>query len=284
MVEVQSTGHSWDGIEEYDNPLPRWWLWTFYATVVWAFAYTIFYPAWPLVTRATQGLLNTTTRAEVAADIAAFNAQNAPFEDRLVQVSLQEIPTDPELANFTNNAGAAIFRTWCAQCHGSGAAGARGYPNLLDNEWLWGGTLEDIHYTVSHGIRSPDDPDTRYSEMPRFGIDGLLEPEQITQVAHFVLSIADSPSSTPDPALAAAGRVIFEENCTACHGEDATGDEFQGAPNLTDAIWLYGSDLGSVERLIHDGPFGVMPSWTSRLTEAEIRSVTAYVHGLGGGE
>lgn len=281
VSEVASTGHSWDGIEEYDNPLPRWWLWTFYATIVWAVGYTIAYPAWPLVTGATRGVLGTTVRGEVAAEIARFNAQNAPVEERLTQVALADIPQDPELLNYSVNAGGAIFRTWCAQCHGSGAAGAKGYPNLLDNDWLWGGTIEDIHQTVTHGIRSPEDGDTRYSEMPRFGRDELLDNAQIAQVANYVLSLS---GEAPDPAAAEAGAAIFAEQCVACHGEDGTGDRAQGAPNLADAVWLYGGDLGSVEKVIHDGPFGVMPEWSTRLSEAQVRAVATYVHGLGGGE
>lgn len=281
VVEVQSTGHSWDGIEEYDNPLPRWWLWTFYATCVWALVYTFFYPAWPLVSGATQGLLGTSNRAQVAAEIERFNTANGPIEERLVQAALTDIAADPELANYTQNAGGAVFRTWCAQCHGSGAAGARGYPNLLDNVWLWGGTIEDIHTTILHGIRSPDDADTRYSEMPRFGRDELLDDTQISQVANYVLALSDQ---SHDAAAAAEGQVVFEEQCVACHMEDGTGDRFQGAPNLTDAIWLYGGDLESVTRIVHDGPFGVMPAWTNRLSEAEIRAVASYVHSLGGGE
>lgn len=281
QAEVSSTGHSWDGIEEYDNPLPRWWLWTFYATVVWAFAYTIFYPAWPLVTHATQGLLHTDTRLEVQADIDRFNAANAPIEARLTQTPLNDIPADPELANYAANSGAAVFRTFCAQCHGSGAAGARGYPNLLDNDWLWGGTLEDIHTTLEHGIRSPIDGDTRYSEMPAFGRDQLLDQTQVAQVANYVLSLS---GRSTDPAAAQAGAQVFADNCVACHGEDAKGDRDQGAPNLTDAVWLYGGSLPQVERTIYEGPFGVMPAWSNRLSEAQIRSVATYVHGLGGGE
>ena len=281
VVEVQSTGHSWDGIEEYDNPLPRWWLWTFYACCAWALVYSIAYPAWPLVSGATRGLLAQSYRADVAAEIERFNTANAPIEERLTQVALTDIASDPDLVNYSQNAGGAIFRTWCAQCHGSGAAGAKGYPNLLDNDWLWGGTIEDIHTTLLHGIRSPEDDETRYSEMPRFGRDDLLTDAEITQVANHVLAISGQPH---DKALAAEGETIFAEQCTACHGEDGTGDRAQGAPNLTDAVWLYGGDLQSITKIVHDGPFGVMPAWSRRLTEAEIRAVASYVHGLGGGE
>ena len=279
--QVASTGHSWDGIEEYDNPLPRWWLWTFYATVVWAIAYTIAYPAWPLVTQATQGVLHTNYRKELQTEMDRFAATNAAMEEKLTVASLDSIAKDPELGPYAANAGAALFKTWCAQCHGSGAAGAKGYPSLLDNDWLWGGTIDDIHQTIAHGIRDPKDGETRYSEMPKFGADKLLDNTQIAQVANYVLSLS---GKAPDAAAAEAGKQVFADNCVACHGEDGKGDRAQGAPNLTDPIWLYGGDLASVEKIIHDGPFGVMPAWSGRLSEAQIRSVMAYVHGLGGGE
>lgn len=281
QTEVPSTGHEWDGITEYDNPMPRWWLWTFYACIVWSIGYVIAYPAIPLVSHATQGLLGTTTRQQVAAEIERFDQANADIQARLASVDLTEIPNDPELMNYANNAGGAVFRTWCAQCHGSGAGGAKGYPNLLDNDWLWGGTLEEIHTTVQHGIRDPHDDDARYSEMPRFGRDELLDRQQIDQVVNYVMSLSDLPH---DAALASEGEVVFQDNCSACHMEDGTGDRSQGAPNLADAVWLYGDDPATITRIVSEGPFGVMPAWSSRLGEADIRAVATYVHGLGGGE
>ena len=285
VVEVQSTGHSWDGIEEYDNPLPRWWLWTFYATIVWAVVYAMAYPAIPLIHGTTQGFLGTTPRDEVAADITRFNEANAPIEQAMVAADLDAIKDNPELVNFANNAGAAVFRTYCAQCHGAGAAGQSGYPNLIDDDWLWGGTMEDLHTTILHGIRSPTDPDTRYSEMPRFGVDGILDAQQIDDVTNYVMSLAQLDH---DAAKAQAGAQVYTDNCVACHLEDGTGDRAQGAPNLTDAVWLYNvngqPDEATIRRIIHDGPFGVMPAWSGRLSEAQIRAVTAFVHGQGGGE
>jgi len=279
--EVGTTGHSWDGIEELNNPLPRWWLWTFYACIVWALLYSIAYPAWPGLTKATPGLLGHSTRADVAAEIQRFADANAPIEAKLVAADLTAISADPELANFTQNAGGAVFRTWCAQCHGSGAAGAEGYPNLLDNDWLWGGSIEDIHLTVSHGIRNTEDGDARYSEMPKFGADEILEPAQIDAAVQYVLAISGQEH---DAALAAEGQTVFIDNCSSCHMEDGTGDRTQGAPNLTDAIWLYGGDVASLTETVTNARFGVMPTWSTRLSEAEIRAVAAYVHGLGGGE
>ena len=279
--EVASTGHSWDGITEYDNPMPRWWVWTFYATIVWGVIYTIFYPAWPLINGATQGLLHTNYRKELAAEMQRYDEANAPIQAKLVAADLDAIAADPELSNYAMNAGRAVFATWCAQCHGSGAGGAKGYPNLLDNDWLWGGTLDDIHTTVTHGIRNVDDAEARYSEMPRFGTDEMLDRTQIDQVVNHVLAISGQEH---DAALAAEGATVFADNCVACHAEDGTGDRMQGAPNLTDAVWLYGGDPASITQSVHDARFGVMPNWSPRLSEDDIRAVSYYVHGLGGGE
>lgn len=281
VVEVPSTGHSWDGIEEYDNPLPKWWLWTFYITIVWAIGYTIAYPAWPLISGNTQGVTGDTARKAVAADIARVNEANSGIEARLTEVALADIAQDPELKAYATNAGGAVFRTWCAQCHQQGAGGAKGYPALVDNDWLWGGTLDDIYTTIQHGIRDPQDPDTRYSEMPRFGADGLLDNTQIAQVVNYVLQIAGEPH---DAALATEGATVYADNCVACHAEDGTGDRAQGAPDLTNAVWLYGKSPAEITKVVHDGPFGVMPAWSGRLSEAQIRSVAEYVHSLGGGE
>ncbi|WP_126974911.1 cytochrome-c oxidase, cbb3-type subunit III [Frigidibacter oleivorans] len=279
--QVGTTGHEWDGIEELNNPLPRWWLWTFYATIIWALLYTIAYPAWPLISGATPGILGQSTRADVAAEIARVEAANAPIEARLAATDLTQIAADPDLSNYAMNAGGAVFRTWCAQCHGSGAAGAEGYPNLLDNDWLWGGSIEDIHATVTHGIRNTTDGEARYSEMPKFGADGLLEEAQIAAVVQHVLAISGQPH---DAVLAAEGATVFADNCAACHMEEGTGDRSQGAPNLTDAIWLYGGDEASLTETVTNARFGVMPNWNTRLSEAEIRAVASYVHSLGGGE
>lgn len=280
-VDPDTTGHSWDGIEEFNNPLPRWWLWTFYATIIWSIGYMIAYPAWPLITGATPGVLGASTRADVAAEITRYEEANAPIEAKLVATDLNAIASDPELVNYTMNAGGAVFRTWCAQCHGSGAAGNVGYPNLLDNDWLWGGTIEDIHTTISHGIRNTTDADARYSEMPKFGADGLLEPAQIDQVVQYVLQISGQDH---DAALATEGATVFADNCVACHGEDGKGDRMQGAPNLTDAIWLYGGTQAAITETVTNARFGVMPSWQGRLSEADIRAVAAWVHSRGGGE
>ncbi len=285
--DPETTGHSWDGIEEFNNPLPRWWVWVFYATIVWGVIYTIAYPAWPLVNSATAGVMGWSTRANVAAEIAAAEEANAAINERLASVELASIADDAELSTYAVSAGSAVFKTWCAQCHGSGAAGAKGYPNLLDDAWLWGGDIENIHYTISHGIRNEDDPDARYSEMPAFGRDELLSGEEIDQVVNYVMSLSGEPQ---DASLVEAGAEVFSYNCAACHGEDAQGDNLQGAPNLADAIWLYGGDYDTIHNTVYYSRFGVMPPWSEeaspagRLSEAEIRAVATYVHQLGGGE
>lgn len=282
-AQVETTGHSWDGIEEYNNPMPRWWVWTFYACIVWAVGYMIAYPAWPLINGATPGVLGASTRADVAAEIERFDAANAEIKAQLIAAPLTSIPTDQTLMAYAEPAGGAVFRTYCAQCHGSGAAGVegKGYPSLLDDDWLWGGTIEDIHLTITHGIRNTTDPDARYSEMPKFGVDGLLEPAQIDAVVEHVLAISGQEH---DATLATEGATVFADNCAACHMDAGEGDRTQGAPALNDAIWLYGGSREKIKETVTYARFGVMPAWAGRLTEDEIRAVAAYVHSRGGGE
>lgn len=280
--DVETTGHEWDGIEEYNNPLPRWWLWVFYATIVWGIWYSVAYPAWPMISGATSGYMGWSTRENVAQEIAEAEAANAGINEQLASVELASIADDPELATYARSAGASVFKTWCAQCHGSGAAGAKGYPNLQDDAWLWGGTIEDIHYSIKHGIRNEEDPDARYSQMPAFG--EILEAEQIDQVVNYVMSM--SPSHEPrDASMVAAGEQVYLDNCAVCHGEGGEGDIYQGAPNLSDAIWLYGGDYDTLMHTVTYSRFGVMPPMGgAELNEAEIRAVATYVHQLGGGE
>lgn len=281
--EIPTTGHEWDGIREYDNPMPRWWVWVFYATIVWGIWYTIAYPAWPMLTEATRGYLGQSTRADVAAEIKRFDDANAEIKAKLVAAPLADIPANDELNQYATQAGAAVFKTWCAQCHGSGAAGVqgKGYPNLTDNDWLWGGDMEQIYLTINHGIRNATDPDARYSEMPKFGADGLLEEAQIGEVVEYVLQMSGQEH---DATLASAGATVFADNCAACHMEDGSGDRTQGAPALNDAISLYGNDRETLKASVYGARFGVMPAWAGRLSEDEVRAVTTYVHALGGGE
>ncbi|MCF8511885.1 MAG: cytochrome-c oxidase, cbb3-type subunit III [Rhodobacteraceae bacterium] len=281
-AQVETTGHSWDGIEEYNNPLPRWWVWILYACIVWGIGYTIAYPAWPMLTQATQGYLGYDNRSAVAAEIKMFDDANAEIKAKLVAAPLTGIAQDDTLNQYATSAGAAVFKTWCAQCHGSGAAGVqgKGYPNLTDNDWLWGGDVEAIHTTISHGIRNTTDPDARYSEMPKFGADQLLEPTQIGEVVEYVLQLSGQEH---DATLATAGQTVFLDNCAACHLEDGSGDRAQGAPSLNDAIWLYGGDRQTITTTVYGARYGVMPAWAGRLSEDEVRAVAVYVHSLGGG-
>jgi len=281
--EVPTTGHVWDGIQEYDNPMPRWWLWVLYLTIIWGIGYTIAYPAWPLISGHTQGVIGSNQRADVEADIKRFDDANAPIKAKLVAADLASIPANVELKTFAVSAGASLFKNNCAQCHGSGAAGVqgKGYPNLLDNDWLWGGDMTAIHTTVTHGIRNTTDEDARLSQMPAFGVDGILDKPQIEQVVQYVLQISGQDHDT---GLATAGAAVFAENCVACHGEDGKGMRDFGAPNLTDAIWLYGGDVATLTETVTKARYGVMPAWTGKLSEDEIRAVATYVHSLGGGE
>lgn len=279
VTGTETTGHSWDGIRELNTPLPRWWLWTFYLTIIWGIGYTIAYPAWPMISGATAGVLGHSTRADVAAEIAAVEAQNAEVAATLASADLSTLSRDDPAYQYGVQGGAAVFRANCSQCHGAGAAGAVGYPNLLDDAWLWGGTLEAIEYTVRHGIRNDADPDARWSEMPAYG--EILSDEEILGAVEYVISLSGREH---DAAAAGIGAVVWEENCAACHGENGMGDTEIGAPNLTDAIWLYGGDREALEYTVRNARFGVMPPWGPRLDEDEIKAVTLYVHQLGGGE
>lgn len=281
--DPDTTGHSWDGIQEFNNPLPRWWLYTFYVTIAWGVIYTIMYPAWPMVTGATAGILGYSTRAEVAVEIERFDALNADLRTQITQADLVSITREdtPNLYNFAIQSGASTFATFCSQCHGRGAAGvqASGYPNLLDDDWLWGGTVDDIHATINHGIRNEDDPDARWSQMTAF--DEILTEEEVGQVVNYVLDVSGQDA---DATMATAGEQVYLDNCAACHGDDAMGDRILGAPNLTDRIWLYGGSPEAIEHTVRFARFGVMPAWSLRLSDAEIRATAVYVHSLGGGE
>ena len=270
-----TTGHSYDGIEELNTPLPRWWLWTFYATIIWGVGYTIAFPAWPMLNKATAGVLGYSTRTEVAERIEAHEASNAELVASLLSTELDVLSENSDLHRYAVARGASVFRAQCSQCHGAGAAGAKGYPNLLDNDWLWGGELAQIAFSVRHGIRNESDFEAHYSEMPQFG--DILSDEDIVFVANYVLTL-------PEGGATGRGATLFAENCASCHGDTGQGDREQGAPNLADAIWLYGGDRDTVIESITNARFGVMPAWGQRLNEEDVRAVSAYVHSLGGGE
>jgi cytochrome c oxidase cbb3-type subunit 3 len=275
---VETTGHDWDGIKELNNPLPRWWLWTFYATIVFAIGYTIAFPAWPLISAATPGLLGYSSRADHAAEIAAAKAAQGDTLARIAQMPVGDILADQDLARFASAGGKSLFKVYCSQCHGTGATGAVGYPNLNDDEWIWGGTIDEIYTTIAHGARSPSDSDTHYNLMPAFS-DGLLETAQIGEVAKYVASLSgiEGGENTDD------GRQLFADNCAGCHGESGQGIVEAGGPSLNDAIWLYDGSLAGIEAQIQKPRHGMMPAWLPRLGDEAVKQLAVYVHGLGGG-
>ena len=280
VTGVETTGHEWDGVKELNKPLPRWWLLTFYATIIWAIGYWIVYPAWPTLSGYTQGLLGHSQRARLSEVMRRAASAQAQFHDKLASTPLDRLKADPELLRFAMAGGAASFQTNCAACHGRGAQGFAGYPNLNDDDWLWGGAIEDIHKTISFGIRS-DQAEARASQMPRYGLDKLLDDKQINDAAEFVLSLAGKAT---DKAAAARGQPVFAAQCATCHGSDGKGKQDQGAPNLVDEIWLYGDSKSAVIESIRTGRGGMMPGWAGRLDPVTIKALAVYVHSLGGGK
>ncbi|ESY72920.1 cytochrome-c oxidase, cbb3-type subunit III [Mesorhizobium sp. M0051] len=276
---VSTTGHEWDGIRELNNPLPRWWVITFYITIVWAIGYTVAYPAWPLLHSATKGVLGYSSRNEVKNELSAADAAKGKYVAAIESKSVSEIAADDTLREFAVAAGGAAFRVNCVQCHGSGAQGSKGFPNLNDDDWLWGGKADQIQQTVTHGIRFASDPDTRLSEMPAFG--DIITADQIKQVSAYVASLSETVG---DQSMLAPGAKVFAENCVACHGDNAKGNKELGAPDLTDAIWLYGSGEAAIAAQVTTPKQGVMPAWGARLGETRVKELAVYVHSLGGGE
>jgi cytochrome c oxidase cbb3-type subunit 3 len=276
-----TTGHEWDGIKELNTPLPRWWVITFYLTIVWAVGYWIVYPAWPMLWSNTTGLLHYSSRADVAVELANLEKIRGDRMVALGAAPLTDIEKDPALLALARARGKTVFGDNCAPCHGSGAAGAKGYPNLNDDDWLWGGTLDQIMQTIQFGARSGHTK-AHESAMLAFGKEGVLKKEQIVTVANYVRSL--SGLSTSQGYDAAAGAKIFVENCVACHGDGGKGNQELGAPNLTDKIWLYGSDEATLIETITNGRGGVMPAWVGRLDPPTIKALAVYVHSLGGGK
>ena len=280
---VETTGHEWDGIKELNNPLPRWWLIIFYACIAFAVIYWVLMPAWPALPGMqgyTKGTRHYSDRESVAKDLAALDAQRAEYATRLVGAPLSVIESDPQLQDFALEAGRSAFANNCATCHGAGAQGAFGYPNLNDDDWLWGGTLADIRHTLEVGVRSTSEQ-TRTSQMPSFGKDGLLTQAQIGDLVEYVVHLSGREA---DAQAVARAQPIFEQQCAQCHGADGKGLRTGGAPNLTDGIWLYGSDRKTIRETIFNSRRGVMPAWSGRLDPMTLDALAVYVHSLGGGE
>ncbi|MET0371959.1 MAG: cytochrome-c oxidase, cbb3-type subunit III [Sphingobium sp.] len=274
-------GHEWDGIEELDTPLPRWWLWTFYATILFAIGYVIAYPALPMLNDYTRGWLGWSSRDALDQELAARERQIAPLRQAIAVTTIDKLAGQPRLMQAAVEGGRAAFKVHCVQCHGSGAAGSKGYPNLNDDDWLWGGDLATIEQTITDGIRNPDHAATRASIMPAFGRDRLLTAEQVDDVVVHVRTI--SGQERPSGASRRGGQ-LFADNCAVCHGPAGKGTRALGAPNLTDGIWLYGGDAETLRQTVWNSRQGVMPRWDDKLDKATIRMLAAYVHSLGGGE
>ena len=277
---MATTGHEWDDIRELNTPLPRWWLWIFYATIIWSVGYWFVYPSWPLVSSYTVGAFGWHSRAAVETDLAALKATRAGMTGKLAAASLEDIRASKDMLDFARAQGRAAFGDNCAPCHGSGGGGAKGYPNLNDDDWLWGGKLDEIAFTIRHGIRSTDDK-TRAGSMPAFGRDNMLKRPEIEAAADYVRSLARLP--TDPKADLALGKKVFADNCASCHGDNGKGNQELGAPDLTDAIWLYGQEKAVIVEGLWNGRGGVMPAWAGRLDETTIKALTVYIHTLGGG-
>jgi cytochrome c oxidase cbb3-type subunit 3 len=281
VTGTATTGHEWDGIRELNTPLPRWWLWLFYITIVWGIGYMIAYPAWPLVSSFTGGVLGWHSRTAIVSDLNELKTMRAPMTAKLEATKLADIKSDQALADFTYAQGRSSFRENCGPCHGAGGGGAKGYPNLNDNDWLWGGSLDQIQHTIEFGVRSGHTK-SHESQMPAFGKDGILKANEIVATANYVRSLANL-STRPGTNLE-TGKKLYADNCAVCHGPDGKGNRELGAPNLTDGIWLFGSDEATLIDVIANARGGVMPAWAGRLDPMTIKALTFYVHSLGGGE
>jgi cytochrome c oxidase cbb3-type subunit 3 len=276
----ETTGHEWDGIKELNNPLPRWWLWTLYATIVWGIGYMIAMPAVPLIGGYTEGLLGYSSRKSHVEEMKAIADSRAGLRAQIAEADLAAVRGDPDLLQFAIAGGRSAFAVNCIQCHGLGAAGFVGYPNLNDDDWLWGGTLDQIHDTIRYGIRSEHD-DTRASDMPAFLEDEVLDEAEISDVAEHILALMGEDH---DQNTAARGSEIFAEECVMCHGETGDGIRELGAARLNDALNLYGADKRSLIETISHSRGGVMPAWEGRLDPVTLKQLAVFVHSLGGGE
>lgn len=280
ITGTDTTGHEWDGIKELNTPLPKWWLYTYYATIIWSLAYYVFYPAWPSLSGHTQGVLGWTMRGEIAAEMESARQAQAPNVRRIAASSLEDIRKSADLRTYAMAGGRSAFGVQCAPCHGAGGAGSKGFPNLVDDNWIWGGSLDDIYTTIQYGVRNTNDK-SRLSQMPRFGTDGILTARQIDDVAEYVLSLS---RRSGDTAAAGRGAAVYAENCVACHQEGGIGNQELGAPNLAANIWMYGGDKATLVETIRNARQGAMPAWSERLDDATVKMLAVYVHALGGGK
>jgi cytochrome c oxidase cbb3-type subunit 3 len=256
---AETTGHKWDDdLAEYNNPLPRWWSWLFYITIVFALVYLVLYPglgSWP-------GTLGWTQVGQLEEETRLAERQFGPLYQKFAATDLEALAKDPEALAV----GQKLFLNNCAQCHASDGAGSRGFPNLTDRDWLWGGDPKTIKTTIAGG---------RTGMMPPFG--AALGEQGVKNVAHYVRSLS---GLTTDSIRVAFGKEIFMQNCVACHGADARGNAALGAPNLADKIWLHGSDEPTIAATVAKGRTSQMPAHNTLLDEARIHLLTAYVLSL----
>lgn len=278
---VETTGHEWDGLKELNNPAPRWWLWVFIICCVWSVWYWVVYPAWPTLSGNTTGTSGYTTAKELADKQGELTKIRSKYADRVHNATTDQIRHDKELFEYAREAGLAAFKQNCVACHGSGAQGSKGFPNLNDDDWLWGGKLADIEQTIRYGIRSGNDKG-RQSQMPAFGKDGILKKEEVEDVATFVGALHDDKAEKTETYN--RGSALFTANCAACHGDKGQGGREFGAPRLADNIWLYGGDHATIVETVTNARAGVMPAWEGRLDDDTIKVLSVYVHSLGGGE
>jgi cytochrome c oxidase cbb3-type subunit 3 len=280
LTGTMTTGHEWDGLKELNTPLPKWWLYVFYATCVFALVWVILYPAVPIW--GARGVTGWIAREAVVSDVSAANERMAPMMNRIREATPQQIAADSDLRAFAMAGGRIAFANNCAACHGAGGQGAvGGFPSLADDDWIWGGSFDAIRHTIVNGVRAGESDEERTSMMPRFVADGVLTAAQASDAAAYVLSLAGREA---DAAAAGRGKEIFAENCASCHGENGEGNRDVGAPRLSDQVWLHAADRAAIARYIANPVMGVMPAWGRRLDPAVVNMLTVYVHALGGGE
>jgi cytochrome c oxidase cbb3-type subunit 3 len=254
----ETTGHVYDGIEEYDNPLPAWWFFMFTITIVWGLGYLAAYPGMGNY----KGFLGWTQEGQHDEEVAKAEAKYRAMRDRYLALPVEEIARDPAVLKM----GQRLFGNNCAQCHGADARGGYGFPNLTDNDWLWGGTPAAIKHTLING---------RQAAMPAWG--SVLGEQGIKEMTAHLLNLNNR---SVDPALAAAGAEKFGLYCAACHMPDGTGNQMMGAPNLTNGIWLYGGSESDIAQTLRAGRNGMMPAQAKLLSEDRIHILTAYVYSL----
>ena len=275
-----TTGHEWNGIKELNTPVPKP-VWFFLiVTGLFAIGYWIAMPAWPTGRSFTPGMLGADDRRETIEQVRQGAAERAAWVDAIQAASYAQILADPKLMVHVRDDGKRLFGDNCAACHGPDGRGGKGFPDLTDRDWLWGGSPETIAQTIRVGVNSTA-ADTRVSQMLAFGRDGLLDGDSVVAVTDYVASFNDPAMARTKPRSVAAGRKVFEANCVACHGPDGHGNQTLGVPNLTDRASIYGHDWASIYATVSTGQQGQMPSWGGRLSEAELKLLTTYLLDLG---